>query len=1248
MDRKQIALRVGKIALGVLVTVLLLAGFAGSEVALKLVARQAENMSAGKVSVRGVHGSLYGPLSIEEASFQTEEKRYEIKQADLDWSPSALLRKHIQIGEISLRELLVIELKPSKEPPQFPETMRVPASLSIPKIKIERIVLKRGKSEQVLSDLHMAIEKPADTYRLNILGIKTPWGSAKGEASLVEVRPYDLSGHASLTQERGWPYQVETTVSGNLRSISLMAKGSSQGGEAIADTVLTPFQKRPLSEARIEASSINPALVRKDFPRAEISSLIVLRSRGEEAFAGEVSMQNAQPGPWDKGRVPVRALTAEFAGMPEQLELSAIVLDFAKAGRFEGNGRIAGERLELALSTRGFDPRAVHSTLRSMRLAGDLRLSANSRSQNLVADLGYQRYRLLLDAVHQDEIVEFRQASIRSSGGSLNLFGKLALAQPREFQIAGGLEGFNPAAFGDFPSARINASFTGNGRLAPEPQAVLRFAIADSRYHSQPLSGQGGLNLSAKRIWDSDVVLQLASNRLQAKGSLGVAGDRLDLRLDAENLAALGPDFNGRVNASGSLEGRFAALSGSFDVRATDFRWRKDYRIASIDASGRLEEGLDGRLQLDVNARDVFTPQLRVERASLVAQGQRTKHVMQLSAKSTDFDIEGSFAGGWNEAAGWKGQVLSLVNRGSHPFALKAPARLEVAPASFLLGDADISFAGGSFNVQEASYRAGQIFSRGDFREFPSAYLQQLAAQPDDFKTDLVLDGEWLIDARDKFNGSIAVRRDRGDVVLPTMPETALGLNQLALNIQAVDSQLTARLEANGTKLGSLKAEMRSALSRRDGAWGVAGDAPLQAAADLNVQSLAWAAPLIDRSGALVMDGALKAQVRGSGSFAQPRLTGTLEGERFIVRLPEQGLHFRDGRFQAELQDETLLLKNLSFQGGQGTLAGQGNLALKAGAPDLQVLLKADKLEVLSRPDRHLILSGTGEAVVAEKKVLINAKLKSDRGLIELPKGDLPRPSSDVVVLGIEEKTAAKKELPYLVKLDLDLDLGERFFFRGKGLDAQLGGAVKLASVNGGLPRANGSIRVVKGTYSAYGQRLEIERGILNFQGPVDNPGINVIAMRKNQEVEAGVAVTGSVQAPLVKLVSNPIVPDSEKLSWLVLGHGLEGSTGQDFSALQAAAGVLLSAGESVTLQQRIAHAAGLEEIGLKGAGTLESTVLTLGKRLSSRAYLSYEQGLTGADTLVKINYTLTKRLSVRGQAGTTPAVDLFYTFSFD
>ncbi|MBU1666514.1 MAG: translocation/assembly module TamB domain-containing protein, partial [Gammaproteobacteria bacterium] len=477
----------------------------------------------------------------------------------------------------------------------------------------------------------------------------------------------------------------------------------------------------------------------------------------------------------------------------------------------------------------------------------------------------------------------------------------------------------------------------------------------------------------------------------------------------------------------------------------------------------------------------------------------------------------------------------------------------------------------------------------------------------------------------------------------------ALGLQRLNLLVEASNSRLHGSLNADGSTMGHLRASGETRLTRRDAAWGIAADTPFQASADLALQSLAWAAPYLDKSGATDFDGSLTAKIQGNGTLAEPRLSGTITGENFRLAQPDQGLDLKDGRFQAELSQDTLLLKSLSLRAGDGLLSGQGKLGLRGGQPDLQLALKADKLQVISRPDRLLILSGDGSVTMQARKLQLRGKLKADRGLVELAKGDTPSLSDDVVVLGREpERGSATKGLPYAVELDLDLDLGDRFFLKGRGLDAQLGGALKLTGRQGLPLRANGGIRVVKGAYAAYGQRLEIERGLLNFQGPLDNPGLNILAMRKNQEVEAGVAITGSAQAPVVRLASNPTVPDSEKLSWLVLGHGISDAGSKEFDALQLAAGALLGAGESVTLQQRIAHAAGLEEVSLKGAGTLESSVLTLGKRLSSRAYLSYEQGLTGSAALVKINYTLSRRLSLRTQAGTTPAVDLFYTFSFD
>jgi translocation and assembly module TamB len=80
MERKEIASRVGKIALWIFAAVLLLLGtlawLAGTEPALRWAARHTETLSAGKLAIQGVHGSLYGPLRIEQITYETEEKHY--------------------------------------------------------------------------------------------------------------------------------------------------------------------------------------------------------------------------------------------------------------------------------------------------------------------------------------------------------------------------------------------------------------------------------------------------------------------------------------------------------------------------------------------------------------------------------------------------------------------------------------------------------------------------------------------------------------------------------------------------------------------------------------------------------------------------------------------------------------------------------------------------------------------------------------------------------------------------------------------------------------------------------------------------------------------------------------------------------------------------------------------------------------------------------------------------------------------
>jgi autotransporter translocation and assembly factor TamB len=142
----------------------------------------------------------------------------------------------------------------------------------------------------------------------------------------------------------------------------------------------------------------------------------------------------------------------------------------------------------------------------------------------------------------------------------------------------------------------------------------------------------------------------------------------------------------------------------------------------------------------------------------------------------------------------------------------------------------------------------------------------------------------------------------------------------------------------------------------------------------------------------------------------------------------------------------------------------------------------------------------------------------------------------------------------------VEIGLGEKLRFRGWGVDTGLRGDLRLTGY-WGQPALNGRIYSEDGTYAAYGQKLAIDRGIVEFLGPVGDPRLDILALRPNIDNQVGVMITGSAFAPRVRLYSNPELSDSEKLSWLVLGRAPDGLGRSDTALLQRAA-VALLAGE--------------------------------------------------------------------------------------
>ncbi len=315
-------------------------------------------------------------------------------------------------------------------------------------------------------------------------------------------------------------------------------------------------------------------------------------------------------------------------------------------------------------------------------------------------------------------------------------------------------------------------------------------------------------------------------------------------------------------------------------------------------------------------------------------------------------------------------------------------------------------------------------------------------------------------------------------------------------------------------------------------------------------------------------------------------LSGALSADAVRVDIPQYGVHWHDGRVRARVADNVLTLEDLSFTGGDGKFTAQGTLARtpRAGdvAPVARVTWNAEKFRAVNRPDFHLTVGGSGVLAIEGGKLAVRGNVAIDRGRVDYEPPSVGTLSSDVVIVGRPRGAAnAMAALDVPLILDLEVAMGDDLRFIGEGLDTGLAGTLRVTTGTNGAIIARGAIRAVNGTYYVFGQRLVIDRGQLLFDGPADNPAIDVVALRKNMAVEAGVEVTGTVRLPRVRLVSNPPVPDGEKLSWLMTGQGLDRASRADLAALGSASASLLG-GQKKPLTTTFANSLGLDDISLR------------------------------------------------------------------
>lgn len=1180
-----------------------------SESGLLLVGGLAEGLSGGRLVLAQGSGRLLGPLGFGEVAWHDGGDRMRLQGVALDWQPAELLAGRLVVTNLAA-ERLQLDLAPSPQAPRLPTSLRLPLAVAVENLTLGEV---RQGGGRLAGDLAASLSFADGHYRLHRSHARVGGVSLQAVAKLAADAPFALQARAELAgQLAEHPFRLAVTADGSLAAIELRAASRDGLLQGMAQATATPFSPHPIRQLLVDLRGLDPAAWIAGAPRAELDVVADLAPRGGDvvAIAGSFAVTNRAAGPFDRDRLPLARLAGRLLWREAGAELSGLQLAVPGGGSLRGEGRWADGTLRLDLAAERLDAAALHGNLKPTRLAGPVSARLGSARQELALDLVEPRFAVKASGARIGERVQVEALGLQAGAASLQAKGFLDLGQALAFAVEGELQRFDPARFAKVPPARINARFTASGSLRPRWAVQAHVGLQDSQWAGQALAGSGDVDVRWPEVRKADLQLSAGSNRLTVRGAFGRPGETLLADLAAPQLAPFGLD--GGIVGSLRLDGTLAAPAGSLQVQAERLTLPGGVRMQGLAVAAQAGAKAGDPLHIDARLANLAVPgQPELVKSLLwtTAGSRQDHHIAATAALAGQGNLRltarGTLVGGLAGPV-WEGSLASLIWDAVIPaqsLHLQQPSALRLARDSWSLGPADLAGKG------------------------------------------------W----------------------------------QGRLQGKAAAGHVNLAVQARGPQLGRLEGRLEAGLL---GAWQLAVTAPWQGNLQAEVSDLAWLGPWL--ADGVTTSGHLAADLQLAGTPAQPVTSGRLHGAALHLHLVDQGLRLERGELQATLADNRLRVTRLAFDsplqappralhlaagdtlggltGKPGRLEISGEMRIDAAgatADSAALDVRLDRLGAFQTPEQWVVLSGNGRVAWRDSGLGMAAKLTVDAGYWQLARLGTPQLSDDVVIKSAA--TTAPSPVRPRLALDVETDLGRHFHFRGAGLQSRLAGSVRLKAEGRDLPRASGFIRTVGGRFDAYGQQLEIERGILNFAGLLENPGLNVRAVRRGLTVEPGVEVSGSAKRPVVRLVSDPEMADAEKLSWLILGHGSEQGGAGDISVLLSAAGAILG-GEAGGVVQQLKRTFGLDEFGVRAgqvgdSGSRQTTsrvagsgatgasageqIVSVGKRLSSTVLLSYEQALGKTESIVKLTVRLTRGLSVIGRAGSDNAIDLFYNFRF-
>lgn len=793
-------------------------------------------------------------------------------------------------------------------------------------------------------------------------------------------------------------------------------------------------------------------------------------------------------------------------------------------------------------------------------------------------------------------------------------------------------EQVEPAEIFPLPEGKIQIRASGRSAFGPTDAHTLKLSSLSGKLGGNTLAGSGGIHSHGGILSFDEFRLALGTAEFAAAGS-NRKGEHIRWSLATEDLGELLTDAAGSVHTVGELSGSVAkpGLRGELTGR-------------QLAAGSLYAEAMTLRFNVPQNGDEIFAIHFSATDSTLFgyraaslqfsANGSRAQHSLDLKADMENGTLQLAANGAWNSKF-WQGRINK-----------------------FLLGNKDT----GNWTLA----RSGSIRLGADEITVSEQCLQQASAllcaaghhNPESWSAQAALTGAGLEQFTPWLPGGLAYE---GPVTFNLLagsakPETVnlsarFGAGSVSQTLAANTRPLLAW--KNGQLNWTLKDQIwrgESLLNltdgrlRADGSIDTTGEGPaaLNLNLSLNTRELSALPVLIPDISRL--EGEVTANLDLKGTTAAPEISGRAQLANGFTRIPRLGLDINNlhGELTATGQRITL---DVHGESGEGAL--DGRIMLEDFGSDIRANghISGENFLATNTQEYKARISPKLDIEIKDREFYVNGDLKVPWARIE-PRDlrSAVQPSGDQVFTDAPEDHRDD----WRAHAHITTTVGDDVRFEGFGLTTGIIGQLDVSAQPRTPPLGNGRLRLVNGNYRAYGQNLNIAEGELIYNGqPLAEPGLNLRAERVvNEEISVGVSMRGTLRQPETLLYSTPPMPQSQQLSYLLLGRSLDASSSAEQSQLDNAAIALGIGGSTITGTLR--ETLDLEEVSMQSLNDPTKASLVLGKRLSPDLYVSYGIGLFEAANTFRIRYRLSAKWALEAVSGLENSADFIYTHETD